>query len=162
METDLLNRVENRVKNLVKESVVELCRAYWSWDMPIRKKVILSFRRLVQERRHLTCDSMEVEEVCEIGFDSQLVDFAMKLAEQLVDVAEIPVVADDVVDLVEAGEEISFYIQSVVPDMEIAEHLVVLDQVSIDEEIPAVEHLCDDGVTKLLLFGADVICWLQT
>lgn len=66
-------------------------------------------------------------EACEIGFDGQLVDSTMKPVEQLVVVAELPMLTDDVVQLVEASEEIGFHVQLVVPDMEIMEHLVVLD-----------------------------------
>lgn len=40
-------------------------------------------------------------------------------------VVELPMLTDDVVELVKASEEIGFHVQSVVPDMEIAEHLVV-------------------------------------
>lgn len=32
-EMDFLSRIESQVDNLVKESVLELFKAYWSWDM---------------------------------------------------------------------------------------------------------------------------------
>ena len=109
-------------------------RCFWSWSLPIRKRVVWRVKRLLRERR----GNGKVE--MEVGFVDQCVESDAEPMEQLVDVAE---------ELPNVVDEIGFHDQLVESNMEIVEHLVVDNQVVIDIDVAGVDSPVSNVIEDL-------------
>ena len=75
-------------------------------------------------------------------------------------VEQLEVVVEDISNLVDVGTEVGFHVQLVEADMEIAEHLVVDDQVAVGGELCIAKHLVMSneiaGIVSLACFNGDL------
>lgn len=141
-EASLVDRIKDKVRK-------EFCGCLWSWSLWIQKKVVWSIRRLVGERR----GHSKVKEE-EVDFVDQFMESDVKPVEKL------EAIAEDIPKFVDVGIEICFHDQLVESDIEIAEHLVVDNQVAIGDELHVAEHLVVSneiiGVVSLACVDGDL------